>query len=135
MERYGVKEGWLDERLLESRNLFAFHLFCYFCLSPSVSHPRYCSSLYFHFAPTKPFLQQSKGSFLDHKLNVTLLLKICHRLNALGLTPEFPPHSVQGNLLQDVSSSCLSHSSRLALSHPGTGGVFSKSLASLDCCH
>lgn len=46
----------------------------------------------FPSCPDTAFLSvQPKGSFLDHKLNVTLLLKICHPLSALEVAFESLP--------------------------------------------
>lgn len=51
---------------------------------------------------------QPKGSFLDHKLNVTLLLKICHPLNALEVAFESLP-IVYKEIFCRICHLCASH--------------------------
>lgn len=108
-------------------------LFCHFCLSSFLSYTQVTTRasevvFLFPFYPYKAISVQPKGYFLVHKLNVTLLLKICRHISALGLISTFLTI-----VYQEQSSSCFSHSSRFAFLHPKTHHVFSKSVASLNC--
>lgn len=74
---------------------------------PLILQPGYYSGLgsnLFPFCPHKVVISVwPKGYLLDHKLNVTLLLKACHHLSALGLISKFLTI-----VYKELSSSCFS---------------------------
>lgn len=88
-------------------------LCCAFCLSPG-SHTQVTTRasevvFLFPFCPYKAIISmQPKGCFLDHKLNITLLLKICRHIRALGLISTFLTI-----VYQELSPSCFSFTFKL----------------------